>query len=56
MSSKFTELIKIEREKFMEIIRENKDDFEKFMELKDKVLFDSNLRKAEGLVCRACNS
>jgi len=39
------------RDKFMNIIRENKEDFEKFMELKDKALFDKNYRKAEGVYC-----
>lgn len=40
MSTKFTEVIKIKREKFIVVIKENQDDFEKFMDIKDKVVFD----------------
>jgi len=51
MTKKFTELIKIKRELFIDILKENKEDYEKFMDLRDKVYIDKNYRKAQGIYC-----
>jgi len=51
MTKKFTELIKINRNTFIDILKENKEDYEKFMDLRDKVYIDKNYRKAQGIYC-----
>ncbi|CAD8159716.1 unnamed protein product [Paramecium octaurelia] len=45
---------KIERSKFLEILKFNQRDFEKFHQIKDEIIFDSNLQQIN-LKCRFCH-
>ncbi|EAS03515.3 histone acetyltransferase family protein (macronuclear) [Tetrahymena thermophila SB210] len=56
MSKKYTHVIKIQRSLFLNIIKENKEDFEKFMELKDKVYLDKNTKIGKKIICYVCKS
>ncbi|KAL4509362.1 hypothetical protein ABPG72_018293 [Tetrahymena utriculariae] len=56
MSKKYTHVIKIQRSLFINIIKENKEDFEKFMELKDKIYLDKNTKIAKKILCYVCKS
>ncbi|KAL4479879.1 hypothetical protein ABPG74_020395 [Tetrahymena malaccensis] len=56
VSKKYTHVIKIQRSLFIDIIKENKDDFEKFMELKDKIYLDKNTKIGKKIICYVCKS
>ncbi|KAL4509361.1 hypothetical protein ABPG72_018292 [Tetrahymena utriculariae] len=55
-SNKFTQIIKINRNNFLSVIKENKVDYEKFMEIKDKILYDKNFKVVKDLICTGCES
>ncbi|EAS03516.2 cyclic nucleotide-binding domain protein (macronuclear) [Tetrahymena thermophila SB210] len=55
-SNKFSQIIKINRNNFLTVIKENKADYEKFMEIKDKILYDKNYKVIKDLTCAGCHS
>ncbi|KAL4507365.1 hypothetical protein ABPG73_012053 [Tetrahymena malaccensis] len=54
-SNNFSTIIKIDRKKMIEILKENQRDYEKFMEVKDKIYFDQNYKDLN-LECFVCKS
>ncbi|EAS03521.2 cyclic nucleotide-binding domain protein (macronuclear) [Tetrahymena thermophila SB210] len=54
-SNNFSTIIKIDRKKMIEILKENQRDYEKFMEIKDKIYFDQNYKDLN-LECFVCKS
>ncbi|KAL4509355.1 hypothetical protein ABPG72_018286 [Tetrahymena utriculariae] len=54
-SNGYSTVMKIERNKFLKILEENKNDYEKFMEVKDKLLFEGVFEDLN-LFCYICNS
>ncbi|KAM3132212.1 hypothetical protein pb186bvf_015672 [Paramecium bursaria] len=55
MSVGFTEIYSINREIFLQIIKDNRKDFEKFHHIKDSLLFQGNMSSI-GLFCNFCKS
>lgn len=56
MSNQFSELIKINSRTFMDSIKDNKQDYEKFMNIRDKIVFDNKLKLAKIIHCYICKS
>ncbi|KAL4479880.1 hypothetical protein ABPG74_020396 [Tetrahymena malaccensis] len=55
-SNKFSQIIKINRNNFLNVIKESKADYEKFMEIKDKIQYDKNYKVVKDLICTGCES
>ncbi|EAR90298.2 cation channel family transporter (macronuclear) [Tetrahymena thermophila SB210] len=54
-STMFTQIVKINRTDFIRIIKENDQEYQKFCELKDKILFYSNFQDLN-MKCNFCHS
>lgn len=52
----FTTLVKIQRSQFLDVIMENKKDFERFCEIRDKMSSERLIDDMPGQECLICGS